>query len=689
MTIPFEQLENQISSLKGAIQSPEITAKFETAAREFESLNTALVGKLPGELNNGLKSLDAAIADFNVEDVSAKLEITLKHGTTKLQNLQHQLPELTAPLAELTKEMPQLGSKLVPAMQSASKTLAKAITGSEVQEAFNHMALALPTAAAIAPAIKEMGDVLQQEIKPAEIKTVMEEATGKLDAAIKGGLPKASELLDKLGQAKIDLNIDIVDSKLTEAVSGLQANIKAVLPPVTSLPVLDTLHRMNGSLTIVAGSFPFPLGVNTVAVATGVLNQLASGNLTAAAASIAALNLSLTGPEINAKIGELYLRLGTTGALIEAPLAGLTLNNKVLSLSNIAAPYTFVNSIEEIQAEMMNAQRKLNNVVYHWSETYDNQNPSAKDIEKSAGSIEYHFIIGKDGRIQRGKPLGDVAASVGNAIDNEAISVLLVGGYKALNGEIGQLTSESITSAQKKAVMDLMGTFYTVLPGIKQYAHSDLDENVSTSEPGINIIATAKTVFGKSNVKVPEVIRSHAGNAGGTNPSVQGVTYAAGGVRNGGVQPQLANILQAVHRRTGATFLIYSAGQMSYDKWASYPANRRSTERKNGTTYYSLDGKYVRIGSRRHDGGWAVDVEIRKDGKLLYLPSGTPEIRSIVRALKEEGIYAIGIGEGYMNGNAHLDIAYSVGRNGAGSSRYWGAKGIPDRAPDWLARIMG
>jgi hypothetical protein len=688
MKIPFEQLENQITSLKTTIASPEVKTKFETAAREFESLNTALVGESAGQLNNGLRSLDAAGADFKVVDVSAKLNVTLKHGTTKLANLQHQIPDLTAPMSQLTQDLPELSEKLVPAMQEGSKALASAITGGEIQEAFNHMTLALPTAAAMAPAIKKMGDVLQQEIKPEEIKNVMEEATGALDAAIKGGLPEASELLDKLSQTEIQLNLDIVDAKLGAAVGKLKANISAVLPDLTELPVLDTLHKMNGSISIVLNTFPFDPNINSVAASAEVLKHLSTGNLLAASAAIAALGTGLSVPEIDAKIAELNLRLGTTGALIQSPLSGLTLNNPVLSLSNTVVPYSYVNSLEDIQAEMMNTQRKLTNVVYHWSESHANQNPTARDIEKSAGSIEYHYIIGRDGRIQRGKAIGEVAESVGNSIDGEAISVLLIGGYKSMNGEVAELTSESITSSQKKAVIDLMGTFYSILPGIKQWGHSDLDENVSSAEPGINIVTTAKTVFGKSNVKEPEVIRLHAGNSGGTNPSVQGVTYAAGGVRSGGVQSQLANILQAVHRRTGATFEIYSAGQMSYDKWVSYPANRRSTYLKNGTTYYTLDGTDVRVGSRRHDHGWAVDVKIFKDGKRLYLPSGGPEIEAIVRALKEEGIYAIGIGEGYMQGNAHLDIAYSVGRNGAGSARYWGAGGRSDKAPNWLARIM-
>lgn len=675
MTFSSNQLETQIDGLKSTFSSLDVQSKLTEATQQFQSLNTPLVGKIPGGINNGIKALDTVSADFKTPDVSGKLSVDLKHSTTMLQNLQHQLPDIHQPMSEMTPDLPGLSSKLKPSLSESSKTVASEITGTAVSESFNNLTLALPTAAALAPAIKKMSD----DIQPSEITSVLESATGDLDPGLKIGLP--SNLTSLIGETGINLNLSVVGSKLSLFSGGLADGLKNIIPPITGLPVLDILHKMNNSLPIINNSFNFPANINGISdIGPIVLSNLADGKLDLAAQAIKLTGIDLSEVEITAKLSLLNNQLGTASALLKSPLAGIIQTNPVSTISNISGNYSFANSLEEIQAELIHAQRSMNMVVYHWSESHEDQNVSAKDIEKSAGSVEYHYIIRKDGSIQRGKPLNEVANHVNGSINPESISVLIIGGYKSQNGEVSELTSESINSDQRNSLIGLAETIYSVFPGIQMYGHGDLDESVSSSEPGINIESMISSLYGKSNEKRPDIIRSDTGEAGGTLPIRAGVTYALGNVRNRPPQPQLINILEAAHKITGFTFKVYSAGQMYLEEWNSYPSSRTS---RSGDEYF-LDGKAVRKGSIRHDGGWAVDIVITTaDGRELKATNNEDaDVVKIVRTLLQQGINAVGAGPGYMNGNFHVDISPYA------PTAYWGAQGSSKNAPRWLRGLM-
>lgn len=677
MAVKLDVLSAEIDQLKSIVASSSAQAKILKAFDEAKALNTPLVGKTAGEENSGIKALNAA--DF-ANDGSSRQALGFKNSTTVPQNLQHQLATPQPTAAQLTAGLPGISSKLSPALSDDSKSKAVAITGSEVTESFNGLVLALPTAAALGSVVKSMGS----GITSSEVSSIINTAVGNVDVTLQANLP--TDLIDQLDLPSIDLNLSSVGAKVTEFADGITSTIKGVLPTVTDLPILDTLHKVNNSTSIVLGNFEFPTNIK-VSIGDEILKNLSDNNLSAAEALVKKAIPDIDDLDLNIKITSLNADLGSIGAVLEDAFEalGITRTNTVTGISNASQKYSIVNSLEEVQSEIQNIQRPIKFAIWHWSETNENQVVTAETIEANNGSIPYHYIIRKNGSIQRGELLNEVAVSTGEqSYDMYAIAILIVGGF--VNNPGGDLVMESVNLAQQQSVEKLTGAIYNVLPGIQMYGHGEIDESVSTAEPGINIETMIQTKFNKRNEKAPEVIRTHTGNEQNASIAKPGVTFSYQGAtfRNQAPQAQLVNILSTVSQITGATFNIYSAGQMSLAEWQSYPVSRRS---QSGRKYY-IDGNPVRTGSQRHDNGWAVDISVHKNGTQLNF--GTESLNAdaaqVALALVQQGITGFGAGPGYMGGNIHVDIAF--GKNGAGPARHWGANYTSANSPRWLRNLM-
>ena len=91
------------------------------------------------------------------------------------------------------------------------------------------------------------------------------------------------------------------------------------------------------------------------------------------------------------------------------------------------------------------------------------------------------------------------------------------------------------------------------------------------------------------------------------------------------------------------------------------------------------------VGSNRHDGGAAADLELIARGRALdFTNAGDLDaIRRFVAACAACGAIGIGAGVGYM-GPRRLHVGFG---NGPGDTTrvVWGAGGLAKNAPDWLA----
>ena len=172
----------------------------------------------------------------------------------------------------------------------------------------------------------------------------------------------------------------------------------------------------------------------------------------------------------------------------------------------------------------------------------------------------------------------------------------------------------------------------------------------------------------------------------GTAPRSSGgnVSYNLGKkIRGLPLTPKLDNIIRQISAQSGYRIVVFSGGQMPKAE-----ARAKGAVVK-GKTWY-VNGKAVRTGSTRHDGGYAADIQVF-DGKTQLSSENTshhPRLREFARLCKSLGIESFGSGPGYMGGDHHIDIAFSSPTPTTGS-RTWGTGTRRVTTPQWLKDGFG
>ena len=246
-------IESQLDQVNSMVKSDSVQADLKSAMERFASLNIGLVS-LVNEVNNGVKSLTSAKSDFTAADTSGRQALGLKNSTTRVQNIQHVIPDLLPPCAQITEGA---SSKLVPTLDSTNKSTLSAITGSSVTESFNNVAFSLATPQALAPTLSNMGVSLGVSIESSEIASLINSVVGNVDITLKLNLP--SDLTQRLDGFTNNLNNTYVSDSLNKFTSGILKSTSDVLKTITGLPVLDALHSLNNSVSVVSGTFEFPV----------------------------------------------------------------------------------------------------------------------------------------------------------------------------------------------------------------------------------------------------------------------------------------------------------------------------------------------------------------------------------------------------------------------------------------------
>jgi len=162
-----------------------------------------------------------------------------------------------------------------------------------------------------------------------------------------------------------------------------------------------------------------------------------------------------------------------------------------------------VSSIEELLTELKNPKRDITEVVVNWTSTFIDQILSARDIQIDLGKpIPYHFIIRRDGTLQRGRPitLRSTAEAVTKGHVQYSISLAFVAGYDALAGTPNKdffLSRKSINEKQMKTFREFCAQFYTAYPGGQVLGYNDLIGD-SRLGPGFSVEEYVKDNFEKT-----------------------------------------------------------------------------------------------------------------------------------------------------------------------------------------------
>lgn len=207
--------------------------------------------------------------------------------------------------------------------------------------------------------------------------------------------------------------------------------------------------------------------------------------------------------------------------------------------SNPSSQFSVITSLSELEGIMRNASRDITEMVLHWSESFTNQYLTAEDLHKIQGSLRYHFVILRDGRIQKGlsidqignhvpaaevaqnvasasgftamatagvksfAPAGDRTYTTPNAANHNkySIGVCMIGGIACPAGNPDYdkfLGDDSFTPKQWDALDNFLSTFYRVFPGGQVFGHNDLE--VNEPDPGFSVSAYIFGKFRKQNI---------------------------------------------------------------------------------------------------------------------------------------------------------------------------------------------
>ena len=173
-----------------------------------------------------------------------------------------------------------------------------------------------------------------------------------------------------------------------------------------------------------------------------------------------------------------------------------------------AYSFTYVGSKEELVAEMREANRAITEFVAHWTATFTNQDIGSEEVhawhkERGFLGIGYHYVIRRDGRLQRGRPLNNVGAHSKAYNHNKySIGITMAGGYNCPIGTPNPerfQSADSLTAAQMKTFEMFVAAFYDVWPGGQAWGHNDTSDQ-GKIDPGFDVQEYVFNKFGKKNV---------------------------------------------------------------------------------------------------------------------------------------------------------------------------------------------
>ena len=116
--------------------------------------------------------------------------------------------------------------------------------------------------------------------------------------------------------------------------------------------------------------------------------------------------------------------------------------------------------------------REINSIVFHVSETPENMDIGVEEIrewhlERGFDDIGYHFVIRKDGTIERGRWVGYVGAHC-RGKNRDSIGVCYVGGWDG---------KDDRTNAQRDAMHTLVEQLTAIFGSLDVFGHYEFNKD--------------------------------------------------------------------------------------------------------------------------------------------------------------------------------------------------------------------
>lgn len=427
-----------------------------------------------------------------VEKTAATLSTTLNKEVGQVVNgFQSLTQNADVPVAIMTNAVGEISSLTNKVVAEASNL--QALAGKIVADGFLDDVVALPTAAALAEVVKDVTGKTAQELPNllgkisgapiADIAGIVDGISADLSdvvSSIEGSVAGTLANLNQGFGSTIQNAVEKVTQGANSAITGLiSANLKftaADMKNVIGLIDVDKLEEAVSAISKVS-----VVGLEDIDTTIKGIKTTISQNVTAAARE-------------------------TNTTIPDAIASGLS------SWDGVNTPtthkFTYIKGEDELEIELKSIKREITEVIVHWTETTTDKNIGAEEIQKlyaasknplNRDGIDYHYIIRRDGRIQRGRPV-DVVSNRMEGHSEYVIHVAFVGGLNCPSGTPNPtrfLSAQSFNQAQWDSFDSFLKMFYRAYPGGQVIGHNNIEPD---PDPGFDVIEYVKTHFNKKTI---------------------------------------------------------------------------------------------------------------------------------------------------------------------------------------------
>ena len=392
----------------------------------------------------------------------------------------------------------------------------KTLTSPEFQaELKNTMAKGLEAAKAMGEALKEDADDFLKALKAQQgsgSPNVLEAITLKADKSV------FRDLSNMVNGTFSQLDLDALTTKISSGELNAFKEVANTISSGSSLDFSVIEDRVNSLSTSVSGTLETPDLTDAIGGSTSSDEIIGAGTNTwqDENTTVASQQEIRATPDVISQRQEAVAQNDPGPAnteVITSADKGSTTNIKnvkpvISSPTTKKYGFTFITSEEELEAELRSVSREITEVVVHWTGTFLNQDIGSEEVhdwhtQRGFSGCGYHYVIRKDGRIQRGRPINKVGAHAkDNGHNNRSIGISFVAGYNCMSGTPNRgnyVNSGSINEKQFLAFDQFMKNFYKVYPGGQAFGHVDTDDK-GKQDPGFDVETYVNNKFGKENL---------------------------------------------------------------------------------------------------------------------------------------------------------------------------------------------
>ena len=338
-----------------------------------------------------------------------------------------------------------------------------------------------------------------------------------IPAIMTGAVPGLTTLSTSTQSSNIStLTGKTISNGLTKAViasgnpegiqKALEQSISATVPQMTTALQSATDAANRGTIAAVVQSDLKTL-MNTVSSSFTKLLKAASSGENSLLNMLQIFVAKIAGNDNTLRTDDIVVEDDTS---VSSTTRTYTLEASSKNWNYSTTPKTFrfepVSTEEELELELSNVKRDVTEAVIDWTGTFSDINITAKDIHEDihrTTGIQYHYIIQRDGTLQRGRPIS-IATEKSFISNHSSFSVLVgfVGGYNAMRGTENPdfyLSSKSLTSAQLLSFDQFCRSFYRAIPGGQILGRNAIEGNTYLA-PGFDVIKYVKDKFDRGSI---------------------------------------------------------------------------------------------------------------------------------------------------------------------------------------------